>query len=132
MASVDDVISAWAQAELAGDTASLDSLLHPQFLSVGPFGFILDREQWKARFGGGLSYRGFSFEAGPPARAFGGTQIVIGTQKQEGEFQGRPVEGALRVTLVLAQDPDWQIVSMHISLGNPPVPPGGPGAPGAR
>lgn len=130
MSSVDDVISAWVQAELKGDTESLDSLLHPQFLSVGPYGFILDREQWKARFGGGLSYRSFSFEARSPARTFGGAQVVIGSLEQSGEFLQRPVEGTLRVTLVLAQDPDWKIVAMHISLGNPPARPGGPGGPG--
>jgi ketosteroid isomerase-like protein len=120
MASLDERIDSWIRAEQEGDAEGLESLLHPRFLAVGPYGFILNREQWKGRFAGGLKYHSFAFQPDAQTRTLERTAIVVGTQTQQGEHQGRPVDGAFRVTIVFAEDPDWKIIAIHISLRNLP------------
>ena len=65
MTTLDEQITAWTKAEQAGDTDLLDTLLHPQFLAVGPYGSILDRDQWKARFCGRLHYEHSGWDEEP-------------------------------------------------------------------
>jgi hypothetical protein len=51
---IDERLAAWSKAELDGDATTLDALVHPAFAGVGPYGFVLDREQWLARFGNSI------------------------------------------------------------------------------
>ena len=44
-AELRQVLDRWVDAELAGDAAALGTVLHPQFLFAGPFGYLLDRAQ---------------------------------------------------------------------------------------
>jgi ketosteroid isomerase-like protein len=116
-------LTAWATAEREGDAAALGALLHEDFRGVGPFGFVLDREQWQRRFTEGLRYSAFAFTPDLEVREVAGTAYVIGTQEQSGTHQGRPIDGAFRVTLVLAGGPAWRLVGAHLSLRTPPAPP---------
>src|SRR6516164_9827569 len=100
MTSLDESITAWVRAEHAPDTISLDALLHPEFLGVGPYGFVLDRQQWIGRFEGGLRLDTLDFHPDTEPRMVGTAAVVVGTQTQEGTHQGRPIDGAFRVTLV--------------------------------
>lgn len=118
--TIESFLDAWAAAELAGDAAALEPLLHAQFRAVGPFGFLLDRQQWVKRFAGGLRYSTFSFTPDVEAREVAGVTFVIGTQEQTGTYQGRPTDGAFRVTLALTGGPAWQLVDIHLSLRTPP------------
>ena len=43
-----DLVQRWAAAEANNDAATLDGLLDGGFAGVGPFGFILTRDQWLA------------------------------------------------------------------------------------
>ena len=103
--------------------ATLDVLLHPDFVGVGPYGFVLDREQWLARFGDGLHYDAFEFTRLAQPRSFDSTSIVIGTQSQRGAYNGRPVEGVFRASIVLV-GAQASIAHMQLSLGSPPGMPG--------
>ena len=118
--SVDTQVEAWSRAEREGDAEALDGLLHPEFLAVGPYGFVLDRKQWLERFGHGLTYTDFEFTPDVPTRYTGGSALVVGTQKQRGSHNTQPIEGALRVILVFTGDPDWRLVSAQMSLRTPP------------
>ena len=40
----------WAAAEVAADTTTLGSIVTDDFRLVGPFGFVLDRQQWLDRY----------------------------------------------------------------------------------
>jgi ketosteroid isomerase-like protein len=131
MTSPLDTVQAWASAERSGDAAALEALLHPEFLGVGPFGFLLDREQWMERYrSGDLEHRRFTFTPDTDVRRFGGAAIVVGTQEQEGTHQGRPIDGAFRASLLLDDEPDWRVAAVHLSLRNPPAAPGAPGPEG--
>jgi ketosteroid isomerase-like protein len=122
-------LTAWAAAELDGDAAALSGLLHENFRGVGPFGFVLDREQWVRRFTEGLHYSAFAFTPDLEVREVAGTAYVIGTQEQSGTHQGRPIDGAFRVTLALTGGPEWRLVSTHLSLRTPQAPPAPPAPP---
>ncbi|WP_165845781.1 nuclear transport factor 2 family protein [Streptacidiphilus pinicola] len=123
LSTTDSFLDAWASAELAGDAAALEPLLHERFRAVGPFGFLLDREQWLKRFADGLAYSAFSFSADEEAREVGGVTFVIGTQQQQGTYQGHRTDGAFRVSLALTGGPQWRLVGIHLSLRTPPTSP---------
>jgi hypothetical protein len=118
-------VDRWAAAELAGDPAELDAILHDDFVFAGPFGYLLDRQEWLDRFVPGDShyttFSAFTFTADIPARVIRDTALVVGTQRQTGTHQGQAVDGHYRGTLVLVRDPDWLVAGLHLSLPEPPA-----------
>ncbi|MGW5434312.1 nuclear transport factor 2 family protein [Streptomyces sp. NPDC004059] len=123
MATVTEQLTTWAHAERTGDASALESVLHPDFLAVGPYGFLLDREQWLQRFSGGLQYTAFEFTPDTDVRYIGGSALVIGTQTHQGTHAQQAVDGSFRVTLVFTGDPQWQLAAVHLSLRTPPAAP---------
>ncbi|WP_051939189.1 nuclear transport factor 2 family protein [Phaeacidiphilus oryzae] len=132
MSAIENLLTDWSRAELAGDGKALAELLHEEFLAVGPFGFLLDRGQWAGRFENGLEYGEFGFVPDGAVRRFGDTALVVGTQTQRGSHQGRPIDGSFRVTLVIAGAGDGgpaepavpgtppRLAGVHLSLRTPP------------
>ncbi|MBO2452422.1 nuclear transport factor 2 family protein [Actinomadura barringtoniae] len=105
----------WAEAERTMDVEFQRALLDDDFRGVGPVGFILNKEQWLGRYGGGLKIQAFDFE-NIEVRAFGDTAVAIGTQVQEASHQDRPVNGRFRVTHVyLRREGSWRVIGKHIS-----------------
>ncbi len=116
---IDERLAAWSKAELEADAEALDALLHPAFVGIGPYGFVLDREQWLARFVEGLHYDAFEFTRLTEPRSVDGVAIVIGTQSQQGAYRDQPVEGVFRTSIVLV-GAQASIAHMQLSLGSPP------------
>ncbi|HEY3479293.1 MAG TPA: nuclear transport factor 2 family protein [Streptomyces sp.] len=118
----------WAAAEERGDTETLAGLTVDGFRLVGPLGFVLDRDQWLARYsGGGLVTEKLDW-AEVEVRDFGGTAIAIGVHDQVARHQGNPADGKFRATHVLVRDEDrWRLAGIHLSPigGPPPFAPGG-------
>lgn len=74
----------WAAAERRGDAQTLDRLLAADFVGIGPFGFVLTKEQWLVRYtGGALRYDAFALEE-VRVRAYGDAAIATGRQTQAG------------------------------------------------
>ena len=112
----------WAAAERAGDAAALDAVLAPTFVGVGPWGFVLTREQWLARYApGGLRNQAFTWEE-VQVRDYGDSAIAVGVQAQEATYQGQDASGRFRATQVAVRDGGhWLVAGMHLSpLGIPP------------
>ena len=116
----------WAAAEVAADITTLASIVTDDFRLVGPFGFVLDRQQWLDR------YRSGDFAATAltwhdvEIRDYGDTAVSIGTQTQEAAYKGTPSNGDFRISHVfIRRDGRWLIVGMQLSLTSPPAPPGG-------
>ena len=119
-----DLIRRWAAAEEQNDAGALDGLLAGDFAGVGPFGFILTRDQWLARFTNGLVNRSFAV-TDLQVRDFGTAAVGIGVLAQETSWQGNDNSGRFRVTLVATQaDEGWQLA--HVHIGPLQVPPGRP------
>jgi hypothetical protein len=111
----------WAEAELRGDAAMLDNLLADDFSGVGPLGFLLNKEQWLARFAtGDLTYETFIWDQTSP-RLYGDTAVVVGRQTQSGSHQGHSIQAQFRVTQTLVkQDGTWRLAAIQLSPITPP------------
>ncbi|WP_410636358.1 nuclear transport factor 2 family protein [Amycolatopsis sp. cmx-4-83] len=112
----------WAAAEERGDTGVLAGLVVDGFRLVGPLGFVLDREQWLARYGGGdLVTEKLTWDE-VEVRDFGTTALAIGVHEQVARHRRNPVNGRFRATHVLVRDDDrWRLAGMHLSpIGGPP------------
>lgn len=119
----------WADAEVAKDLATLDAVAHPDLRLVGPFGFVLDRQQWLDRYQPGqLDTTALTWDD-VELRVLGDTAISIGRQRQRASFQGRPSDGDFRITHVFVRNPaagdGWLIVGIHLSPIMQPGPPAG-------
>ncbi len=127
------LVAEWAQAERDEDGAALDGLLADDFVGIGPFGYVLTREQWVKRYESGvLRHQAFAFE-NPSVRVYGEAAVVIGSQNQRTTHQGNDVSGRFRATLVaIRTGGEWRLAGLHLSPqadAGPPAagPPAGPG-----
>jgi hypothetical protein len=85
----------WAQAER--DTNTLAQLAAADFRLVGPFGFVLHKDQWLDRYAtGDLATHSLVWDE-VEVRDFGETAIASGRHTQQATYRGRPAEGQFRV-----------------------------------
>ena len=126
-AQIRDLGARWVAAELAADTDTLDALATDDFRLVGPFGFVLDKEQWLDRYRSGdfstaaLDWRDVD------VREYGDSAVAIGTQSQEAAYKGSPSNGEFRISHIFVRDAGaWRIASMQLSPTSFAPPPGAP------
>lgn len=50
MSTIEEFISAWAEAEHTCDAAATEGLLTEDFVGIGPWGFELPKAAWLGRF----------------------------------------------------------------------------------
>ena len=109
-----DLVQRWAAAEEKNDAGALEELLDGEFAGVGPFGFILTRDQWLARFANGLVNRSFTV-TDLQVRDYGTAAVGIGVLAQETSWQGTDNSGRFRVTLVAVREgAGWRLAHVHI------------------
>ena len=119
-----DLVQRWAAAEQENDAGRLDGLLAGEFAGVGPFGFILTRDQWRARFANGLVNRSFAV-TDLQVRDFGTAAVGTGVLAQQTSWQGTDNSGRFRVTIVAVRVGDrWRLA--HVHIGPLQAPPGRP------
>ena len=111
----------WAEAERNADTDELDDLAAAGFRLVGPFGFVLDKAQWLARYRtGALHTRSLVWDE-VDVREYGDTAVAIGRHTQRATYQGQTADGRFRATHVFTREGDgWMLVSQHLSQAAPP------------
>src|SRR5438309_12109413 len=109
-----DLGSRWVDAELAADVDVLEAIATDDFRVVGPFGFVLDKEQWLDRYRSGDFSTAALDWCDVDVREYGDSAVAIGTQSQEAAYKGSPSNGEFRITHVFVCDGDaWRIASMH-------------------
>ncbi|MCP2324609.1 ketosteroid isomerase-like protein [Hamadaea flava] len=109
-----DLVQRWAAAEQRNDATALDQVLADGFVGVGPFGFVLNRQQWLARFGQGLANQAVAVEE-PQVHDHDGAAVVIGVLDQHTTHQGQDKSGRYRVTIVAVGDAGEQrVAAVHI------------------
>ena len=125
LAEIDEFGKRWAEAEVAGDIAVLDSLADTEFLLVGPLGFILDKAQWLERYSSGALVTSALSWRDTHIRVFGECAIVVGVHDQEAAYRGQPNNGQFRAThILIREDGTWRLAGMHLSpIAAPPAGP---------
>jgi ketosteroid isomerase-like protein len=110
-----DLVHRWAAAEQANDAEQLDGVLAQDFVGVGPVGFVLNREQWLARFANGLVNSAFVVED-PIVHDHGSAAVVIGVDAQQTTFgDNQDNSGRFRVSLAVVKVADeWRLASVHL------------------
>jgi ketosteroid isomerase-like protein len=115
----------WVDAEIKGDVDTLDHLATDDFLLVGPFGFVLDKQQWLDRYRSGDFTTTSLAWHDVDVRDYGDAAISIGTQTQEADYKGSPSNGDFRITHVFVRADDrWAIAGMQLSPTSFAPPPG--------
>jgi ketosteroid isomerase-like protein len=112
-----DLGARWVDAELAADVDTLDALATSDFRLVGPFGFVLDKQQWLDRYRSGDFTTSALTWHDVDVRHYGDCVVTIGTQTQQAAYKDTPANGEFRITHVFTRDRDrWLIAGMHLSL----------------
>lgn len=115
----------WAEAEIVQDLSVLDAMAHPDFMLVGPLGFLLDKTQWLDRYRSGAFVTSALDWRDTQVRVFGDCAVVVGVHDQEAAYRGQPNNGQFRATHILVRsDGAWRLVGMHLSpIAAPPAAP---------
>jgi uncharacterized protein (TIGR02246 family) len=117
-----DLIQRWARAELHGDVDAYGDLLTPDFLGVGPVGFVLTAQQWAQRHNGDLTNHEFEI-TDSHVRAYGDTAVIDAVQRQKTTARGRDTSGSFRLVAVAVRtNQTWKLA--HIQLSGPLIDPG--------
>jgi ketosteroid isomerase-like protein len=105
-----------ATAERSGDTDRLAQLVDENFRLVGPFGFVLDKQQWLERHRSGAFRINTLHWDEVSVADHGDIAIAIGKQTQQATYQGRPANGDFRVSQIFARTTgSWHLIGMHVS-----------------
>jgi len=112
--SVSQIQERFDLAELHADRETLQELIDAQFLSIGPKGFLLDKQQWIDR------HDFFSYQvldvAEVDVRVFGDAAIVREVQRNQATSHGRDVRVSTRVSHVwLYREGDWRLAGIQFS-----------------
>lgn len=116
------LLQTWSQAEQDNNAAALARVLADEFVGIGPFGFVLDRERWLGRFSQGLTNHTFAI-SDVEIRDLGSVAVAVGVLTQNTTYQGRDNSGRFRISVVTIPTTDgWRIASAHIGpLQLPPT-----------
>ncbi len=110
-----ELVQRWAEAERTGDTAAYPALLTPDFVGIGPVGFVLDAEQWVRRHHGGVVNHEFSVTE-PHVRGYGDAVVVEAVQTQRTTARGRDTSGSFRLGLIAVRtDQGWRLAQAQLS-----------------
>lgn len=119
------LLDAWATAERTGDTTTSDQLLTPDFVGIGPVGFVLPKAAWLARHDHGLRYDDLHLDE-IDTRVYDTAAVTTARWNAHGTAQGHPIPEATRITLIAIRNGEnWQLAGIHFSFIA-----GTPGAPG--
>jgi len=109
------LIQAWVSAEARGDTTFLSRALAPDFLGIGPRGFLLTKEEWLQRYtSGDLVNKTFELSE-VRLRHYAPVVIAVGQLMQNTVYQGHDVPGEFRVTLVWVKHEEWVLAHLQLS-----------------
>lgn len=102
-------------AELTGDRETLRELIADDFLSIGPRGFVLDKEQWINRHDE-FTYHVLDTGEVDVRTYDGDVAIVRDVQRNRATYQGHDVAVNTRVSQVwVRHDGRWQLVAIQFS-----------------
>ena len=116
-AELNKLVEDWASAELRGNTTFLECFLADDFVGVGPYGFLLTKDEWLERLESRkLRYESFRLDE-IRVRLYGDAAVIIVRQTMKGKYEDNDLPGSLRATLFFAQQEGrWLLAGIHMSL----------------
>lgn len=116
MSEITETLQRWSTAQEQNDITTLEAVADEEFALVGPFGFVLTKEQWLAQFRSGALVTQSLKQDEILVREYGDTAIVISAQTQQAAYDGSPADGRFRLTQILVKkDSAWRMAGMHFS-----------------
>ena len=116
MAQVKEFMDRWVAAVLSGEVKTLDQMSAEDFVTIGPRGFVLNKQQWLGSFmSGDLKYESLKWDE-VSIWNYGEAAIVTGRDRHTVKYQNRPMDFDLRGQLVLVKlQGDWKLASQQYS-----------------
>jgi ketosteroid isomerase-like protein len=108
-------------AQLAGDVAALDRLLHDRLVAIGPDGARHTKDQDLAAHRSGSSVITELVEEDVEVLVAGSTGVTFFTGTLSGTFGGQPMSARMRYTRTWVYDDEagWRILAAHIAVQRP-------------
>jgi len=102
------------QAELHADLDVLQRLIADDFLSIGPKGFVLNKQEWIDRH---IHFKYLELETSDrDIRLYDKTALVRNIQRNKAVYKEEPVEIAVRVMQVWVEiNGRWQLAGIQFS-----------------
>jgi hypothetical protein len=102
------------RAELEGDTKKLRPLIAEDFISIGPRGFLMDKEAWIGRH---VHFKYLALESSEvDVRLYDGAAILRCIQRNRASFKGDEMAHAVRVSQVwVSQGEQWRLAAIQFS-----------------
>jgi len=102
------------QAEKDADKEALNDLIADDFLSIGPKGFVLNKQEWIDRH---AYFKYLHLETSEiDVSLYDNTAIVRNIQRNIGDMNGRQVKVATRVSQVWVKQKDkWKLAAIQFS-----------------
>jgi hypothetical protein len=106
-----------ATAKLRGDTAFLERQLADDFVGVGPYSFLLAKDEWLERHESRkLRYESLRLDE-LRVRLYGEAAVMIARQMTKGKYEDYDLPGSLRATLFFVQQEGrWLLAGVHMSF----------------
>jgi hypothetical protein len=94
----------------------LAAMVVEDFTLVGPAGFVLDRDQWVARYRvGDLATHELIWDE-IAVRDYGDAAVAIGVHAQRASYRGKAADGRFRGThIYVRRDGRWLLAGIHLS-----------------
>lgn len=104
-------------AQLAGDVAALDRLLHDDLVAIGPDGGRYTKQQDLDGYRSGSSVISELVEDDVEVLVSGSTGVTFFTGTVGGTFDGEPMSASMRYTRTWVHDDEagWRILAAHIA-----------------
>jgi ketosteroid isomerase-like protein len=108
-------------AQLAGDVAALDRLLHDRLVAIGPDGARHTKDQDLAAYRSGTSVITDLVEENVEVLIAGSTGVTFFTGTLVGTFGGQSMSAQMRYTRTWVHDDEagWRILAAHIAVQPP-------------
>ncbi len=102
------------RAELHADTEMLHRLIADDFLSIGPKGFVLNKEEWLGRH---VHFKYLAVDTSEvDVRLYEKAAIVRNIQRNRATYKGEESEFATRVSQIwVDQSGEWRLAGIQFS-----------------
>lgn len=104
------------QAQVEGNFETIENLLAPDIMFIGPKGYITDVEEWLTVHKNGEYKQTVMESINADVRVYGNTAILYDLKNSECEYKGDEIKGIFRTTQVWIKQQDrWQLTSVQFT-----------------